>query len=232
MFKGNKSDLSDEDAFEPKVGGARMFNEYIGCEDMTEDTLLLATIRMNTDFALVSVRCILNSPNYDEEVYGTRYVYYFFHLQSLLTACGNITSAFFNPKPYSSINPDTRRYDGGIYRRIEESARRFRDQYGITRERYNLIFQKEMRNTVIHSNERIIEHNGRLGDFNIIDHTTPQTVIDEILGTPHLRTIDLRTMRYYTYDRRKRQIMISLHELEQQLVDLQRAIGEAGNHQL
>ena len=48
-----------------------MFNKYIDCDDMTEDTLLLATIRMNTDFALVSVRCILNSPNYDEEVYGT-----------------------------------------------------------------------------------------------------------------------------------------------------------------
>ncbi|MBQ9838624.1 MAG: hypothetical protein IJO56_03890 [Oscillospiraceae bacterium] len=203
-----------------------MFNQYIVNDDMTEDTLLLATIRMNIEFALVSARCIINSPNYDEEVYGTRYVYYFFHLQSLLTACGNITSAFFSPKPYSSINPDTRRYDGGIYRRIEESARRFRDQYGITRERYNLIFQKEMRNTVIHSNERIIEHNGRLGDFNIIDHTTPQTVIDEIFGTPHLRTIDLRTMRYYTYDRRKRQILISLNELEQQLVELQTVVGE------
>ena len=203
-----------------------MFNQYIVNDDMTEDTLLLATIRMNIEFALVSARCIINSPNYDEEVYGTRYVYYFFHLQSLLTACGNITSAFFSPKPYSSINPDTRRYDGGIYRRIEESARRFRDQYGITRERYNLIFQKEMRNTVIHSNERIIENNGRLGDFNIIDHTTPQTVIDEIFGTPHLRTIDLRTMRYYTYDRRKRQILISLNELEQQLVELQTVVGE------
>ena len=203
-----------------------MFNQYIVNDDMTEDTLLLATIRMNIEFALVSARCIINSPNYDEEVYGTRYVYYFFHLQSLLTACGNITSAFFSPKPYSSINPDTRRYDGGIYRRIEESARRFRDQYGITRERYNLIFQKEMRNTVIHSNERIIEHNGRLGDFNIIDHTTPQTVIDEIFGTPHLRTIDLRTMRYYTYDRRKRQILISHNELEQQLVELQTVVGE------
>ena len=203
-----------------------MFNQYIDNDDMTEDTLLLATIRMNIEFALVSARCIINSPNYDEEVYGTRYVYYFFHLQSLLTACGNITSAFFSPKPYSSINPVTRRYDGGIYRRIEESARRFRDQYGITRERYNLIFQKEMRNTVIHSNERIIEHNGRLGDFNIIDHTTPQTVIDEIFGTPHLRTIDLRTMRYYTYDRRKRQVLISLNELEQQLVELQTVVGE------
>lgn len=203
-----------------------MFNQYIVNDDMTEDTLLLATIRMNIEFALVSARCIINSPNYDEEVYGTRYVYYFFHLQSLLTACGNITSAFFSPKPYSSINPDTRRYDGGIYRRIEESARRFRDQYGITRERYNLIFQKEMRNTVIHSNERIIEHNGRLGDFNIIDHTTPQTVINEIFGTPHLRTIDLRTMRYYTYDRRKRQILISHNELEQQLVELQTVVGE------
>ena len=83
-----------------------------------------------------------------------------------------------------------------------------------------------MRNTVIHSNERIIEHNGRLGDFNIIDHTTPQTVINEIFGTPHLRTIDLRTMRYYTYDRRKRQILISHNELEQQLVELQTVVGE------
>ena len=74
-----------------------MFNQYIVNDDMTEDTLLLATIRMNIEFALVSARCIINSPNYDEEVYGTRYVYYFFHLQSLLTACGNITSAFLAP---------------------------------------------------------------------------------------------------------------------------------------
>lgn len=202
-----------------------MLNEYIDSEDMTEDTLLLATIRMNIEFALVSVRCVINSPNYDEEVYGNRFVYYFFHLQSLLTACGSITSAFFSTPPFSSINPVTRRYDSNIYRRIAESERRLRENYGISRERYNLIFQREMRNTVIHSNERIVEHNGRLGDFNIIDDNTSQPVIDEILGTPHLRTIDLRTMRYYTYDRKKRQIVISLRELEEQLEELQNAVG-------
>ena len=38
-----------------------MLNEYIDSEDMTEDTLLLATIRMNIEFALVSVRCVIIS---------------------------------------------------------------------------------------------------------------------------------------------------------------------------
>lgn len=202
-----------------------MFNEKIECEVMTEDALLLATIRMNIKFALLSTRCIIDLPEFDERIYETRHVYYFFHLQSLLTACGNITSAFFGSKPYSAINRETRRYDNGIYRQIAESARRFRDNYGITRDRYRLIFQKEMRNTVIHSNERIIEHNGQMGDFNLIDENTPPEVVNTILGMTHLRTLDLRTMYYYTYDRRKRQIMVNLYELEQQLVELQKSVG-------
>ena len=204
-----------------------MFNERIEFDDMTEDTLLLATIRMNTEFALISVRCILNPQNGDIEVYGNRHIYYFFHLQSLLTSCGNITSAFFSPKPFSSINPNTGRYDSTIYRGIEDAARRFRDNYGITKQRFDLIFNKEMRNTVIHSNERIIEHNGHLGDFNIIYRNTPRAVIDELLGTPHLRTIDLRNMNYHSYDRRQSPIMINLYDLEQQLTELQNAMGRA-----
>lgn len=203
-----------------------MFNEKIKGEAMTEETLLLATIRMNIKFALASVRCIIDIPEFDERIFESRHVYYFFHLQSLLTACGNITSAFFDSKPYSAINRETRRYDKGIYRQIEESTRRFRDNYGITRDRYHLIFQKEMRNTVIHSNERIIEHNGQMGDFNLIDVNTPPDVVNTILRTPHLRTLDLHSMCYYTYDRRKRQIMVNLHELEHQLVELQNAVGE------
>ena len=34
-----------------------MFNQYIVNDDMTEDTLLLATIRMNIEFALVAAIC-------------------------------------------------------------------------------------------------------------------------------------------------------------------------------
>ena len=204
-----------------------MFNERIELDDMTEDSLLLATIRMNIEFALVSVRSIIRYTEYDRTAYGNDYIYHFFHVQSLLTACGNITSAFFTPRPFFSINRATGHYDSRLYRQNEDAARSFRNRFGVTRERFNLVFRKEMRNTVIHSNERIVEHNGRLGDFNIIDQSTPDTEIWEILHEPHLRTIDLRNMTFYTYDRQRRQIEVNLFELERQLVDLQNAMGRA-----
>lgn len=204
-----------------------MFNERIEFDDMTEDSLLLATIRMNIEFALVSVRSIINFAEYDRTAYRNDYIYHFFHVQSLLTACGNITSAFFTPRAFSNVNRVTGRYDSELYRKNKDAAICFREKYGVTKERYDLVFRKEMRNTVIHSNERIIEHRGRLGDFNIIKQSTPNAEIQEILRTPHLRTIDLRNMTFYTYDRSKRQIEVNLFELERQLVELQNAMGRA-----
>lgn len=204
-----------------------MFNERIEFDDMTEDSLLLATIRMNIEFALVSVRSIIHFAEYDRTAYGNDYVYHFFHVQSLLTACGNINSAFFTPRAFSTVNRMTGRYDSELYRKNKDAAICFREKYGVTKDRYDLVFRKEMRNTVIHSNERIIEHRGRLGDFNIIDQSTPKSDVRKILRTPHLRTIDLRNMVFYTYDRWKRRVEVNLFDLERQLVDLQNAMGRA-----
>ncbi len=194
-----------------------MFDEYFDYGDENGVYLLSGNINMNIEFALASVKSITSEPEYDKKLFCNRFVYYFFHLQSLFTACGNINSTFYNFNFLKGVDPQTKRYDRTLYQNQNSDYQRLRDIYHIDKEHFPLVFNKDFRNTIIHSDERIMEHNANVGDYNILDHHTPDSIVSTILNTPHLRTLDLRTMTYHSYNKQKSHISVNLLDLQDEL---------------
>lgn len=161
----------------------------------------------NIDFALISLDHIINARDIDFERYYDENTYYFFHIQSLLTACGNISNIFENP--YRHLPKNTH---------ILDRCENLKDFFNIYPADYPLIFQKEARNTNEHADDRYQEFNGRLGDYNIIDENTPKSMRNEILSRPHLRTFDKSRMVYITFNRYKKRIAYDLIDLRQELI--------------
>lgn len=181
--------------------------------------LLSSNVEMNINYALISIHCITQEPNYDHNIFSNKFVYYFFHIQSILTACGNIRSAFFSKKYRMGMDPKTHKYSKAQYQndKNDDISQKLRDKFHVDKKQYPIIFNNEFRNTLIHSDERVVEHNANVGDYNILDSKTPKNIINEILTTTHLRTLDLRTMNYYSYDRNQKQISFSLYDLKDEL---------------
>lgn len=186
-----------------------MFNRKIKITKENESILFINAVIENLRYAIISLDAIFNTSDcsdysdysdcYDEHTF-------YFHMQSVLTAQGNIYNVLFND----------------YFRRkniSRERVRIVRENFGIDLSKYPLIGNKKFRNTSAHFDERYYEFNG-IGDMNILRHDTPENERLQILGTHHLRTIDIDKWLYYSYDAHGNQIVLDLQELKSEMYSM------------
>lgn len=167
-----------------------MLNRYFSVDGENSLDFMYANVAVkNIYFALISLDYIFDYSKYNIGVYHDEHTYYFFHIQGLLTACGNIANIFYNP-------------GRGNGRVITERCRRLRSALGINKSSFPLVFQKEVRNTNEHFDERYEEFEGNLGDYNLLDETTDPYLRAVVQTNPHLRTYDKENHVYHTFIRR------------------------------
>lgn len=167
-----------------------MLNRYFRVGGNNSMDFMYANIAVkNIYFALISLDYIFDYGKYNIGIYHDEHTYFFFHIQSLLTACGNIANVFYNSGGYNG-------------RRSTERCRRLRNSLNISKTDYPLVFQKEVRNTNEHFDERYEEFRGNLGDYNLLDHDTDPYMRAVIQTNPHLRTYDKESHIYHTFIRR------------------------------
>lgn len=182
-----------------------MLNQYFNSED-NPDLLYANIVLKNVHFALVALEYIFYDYHYNIGIYHDEHTYYFYHIQSLLTACGNISNVFYNT------------FSGGT---ACERSKRLRNLFNVSRAKYPLIFQKEVRNTNEHFDERYEQFGGCVGDYNILDKNTDQFMRTIITQNSHLRTYDKEKQIYITYNRQLKRIEYDLRRLQQELNELQ-----------
>ena len=182
-----------------------MFNRKIEITKENKSILFINAVVENLRYAIISLDAIFNGRNEFGDYYD-EHTYYFFHMQSVLTAQGNIYNVLF--------------YDYFGRRQISrERVRKVREDFGIDLKRYPLVGNKKFRNSNAHFDERYYEFNG-VGDMNILRADTPEEERKQILDTPHLRTIDIDKWMYYSYDARGNQIVLDLQELRTEMYEM------------
>lgn len=194
-----------------------MMNQYFDTS-IDVDFIYVNSALKNINFALISLDYILNDylhQNGTIGIYHDEHTYYFYHIQALLTACGNISSIFYN---YSHLN-------NTLNNKLKtERCARLRRNFGVTKAAYYLIFQKEARNTNEHFDERYDEFEGKLGDYNLLDNNTDNEMREAIMNNTHLRTYDKANHIYYTYGRNKKPISYDLLEMHRELNEMKNQI--------
>lgn len=187
-----------------------MLNRYFNTEGNI-NFIYANSVLKNIDFALISLEYIMNDFSYNCDIYHDEHTYYFYHIQSLLTACGNISNVFYNNTNWANKSYTKR-------------AAKLRILFNIAKTQYPLVFQKEARNTNEHFDERYEEWGGNIGDYNIIDENIDDTMKKIIVTDPHLRTFDKSRKIYYTYNRNKEQISYDLNILREELYEMKEKI--------
>lgn len=183
-----------------------MLNRYFNSQD-NPDLLYANIVLKNIHFALIALEYIFyDHYYYNIGMYHDEHTYYFYHIQSLLTACGNISNVFYNT------------FSGNT---ACERSKRLRNQFDVSKRKYPLIFQKEVRNTNAHFDERYEQFNNCIGDYNILDENTDEFMRTVITKNPHLRTYDKENKIYITYNRQLNRIEYDLTKLQQELFELQ-----------
>lgn len=188
-----------------------MFNKIFEIGEQNLVFLFSQQAVKNIDFALISLECIINRTKFDESLYEDKHTYYFFHIQSLLTACGNITNIFYN-------------FGGFRGRQDTERCCMMRETFGINKRCFPLIFQKEVRNTNEHFDERLEGFKGNVGDYNLLEKSVPENVRKIIRNNPHLRTLDMDYGVYYTFNRQLKPIEYDLKVLRGELIEMKSAM--------
>lgn len=194
------------------MGDKDMFNRKIEITKENESILFVNAVIENLRYGIISLDMMQNykSGNCYNGDYYDEHTFYFFHMQSVLTAQGNIYNVLFNEY-----------YD---YRRVSrERVRKVRDTFGIDLIMYPLVGNKKFRNSSAHFDERYYQYNG-IGDMNLLRADTPADERRLILETPHLRTLDVENWLYYSYDRRGKQIVLDLRELRNEMYDMLTAL--------
>ena len=182
-----------------------MFNRKIEITKENESILFINAVIENLRYAIISLDIIFNGGD-DCSDYDDEHTFYFFHMQSILTAQGNIYNVLFN----------------NYYKNKKiscERVQKVRDDFGIDLKKYPLVGNKKFRNSSAHFDERYYEFNG-VGDMNILRADTPEEERRQILGTPHLRTLDIDKWVYYSYDVRGNQITLDLQQLRTEMYDM------------
>jgi len=187
-----------------------MLNRYFEASEDNIDFMYANIAVKNIYFALISLDYIFNHPDFEIGIYHDEHTFYFFHIQSLLTACGNITNVFYN---FSGFNG----------KQVTARCKRLRDLLNIQKVDFPLIFQKEVRNTNEHFDDRYEQFHGLLGDYNILSENTDPYMRAVIQTNPHLRTYDKEIGVYYTYNRSMKRIEYNLYHLQK---ELRRMLGQ------
>lgn len=187
-----------------------MFNRKIEISKGNESILFINAVIENLRYGIISLDIMFSHEDNREYIhsYYDEHTFFFFHLQSLLMAQGNIHNVLFNNF-------------FGKRKICQERANIVRDAFGLDLSKYPLIGNKDFRNSNTHFDERYFENN-IVGDMNILDSSTPNNVRDEILNPQarHLRTIDIENWMYYSYNRAGKQIILDLKELRDQMYDM------------
>ncbi len=179
-----------------------MFNREIEITKENESILFLNAVIENLRYAIISLDMIFNG-SIEYRHYDDEHTFYFFHIQSILTAQGNIYNVLYN--------------DCFKNRQISrERVRKVREDFEIDLTKYRLLKNKKFRNSCAHFDERYYEFNG-VGDMNILRSDTPEDERKKILSAPHLRTIDIENWIYYSYDMHGKQIRLDLWELRKEM---------------
>jgi len=165
-----------------------MFNEEMKLTAQNELDLYVKMAIKNIDFALISLDYILNTQKIDYKIYFDEHTFYFYYIQNLLAACGNISNIFNSPFKFRKVGRVS------PYERSKELC----EYCGVDVRLFPLIFEREARNTNMHFDERYDEVDRRIGDYNIIDENTSIDMRDAILNTPHLRTYLKQEQVYIT----------------------------------
>lgn len=181
-----------------------MFNRRIEISKENESILFINAVIENLRYALISLNAIFSKADYSE--YYDEHTFYFFHMQSILTAQGNIYNVLFND--YFSKRQISR-----------DRVRLVRESFGIDFSRYPLVGNKKFRNSNAHFDERYYQFNN-VGDMNILRAETPESERRQILKDLHLRTIDIDNHTYYSYDARGNQIVLDLNELRNEMNEM------------
>ena len=182
-----------------------MFNRKIEITKENESILFINAVVENLRYAIISLDAIFNGRDEFGDYYD-EHTFYFFHMQSVLTAQGNIYNVLFND--YFGRRQISR-----------ERVRKVREDFGIDFKKYPLVGNKKFRNSSAHFDERYYEFNG-VGDMNILRADTTKKERKQILDTPHLRTIDIDKWMYYSYDARGNQIVLDLQELRTEMYEM------------
>ena len=176
------------------------------------DFIYANAVLQNIDYALISLNYIFNkSEFYSQDIYHNDHTYYFYYIQNILTACGNISNVFYNNSKWDNVD-------------ITQRCNRIRKKYGISKSQFKLIFFKEVRNTNEHFDERYLEFNNNIGDLNLIYDNTDAYMRNTILTEHHLRTYDVSNHIYYTYNRKQNLIVYDLLELHDELIEMKNII--------
>lgn len=176
------------------------------------DFIYVNAVLQNIDYALISLNYIFNkSEFYDQDIYHNDHTYYFYYIQNILTACGNISNVFYNNSKWDNVD-------------ITQRCNRIRKKYGISKSQFKLVFFKEVRNTNEHFDERYLEFNNNIGDLNLIYDNTDAYMRNTILTEHHLRTYDVSNHIYYTYNRKQNLIAYDLLELHDELIEMKNII--------
>lgn len=178
-----------------------MFNRRIEITKENESILFVNAVIENLRYAIISLDALFNQRDYSG--YYDEYTFYFFHMQSILTAQGNIYNVLFNDY-------------FGRKQISEERVKKVRESFGIDLTKYPLVGNKKFRNSCAHFDERYYKFNN-VGDMNILRSDTPEGEKKQILETPHLRTIDLDKRIYYSYDAKGKRIVLDLNELRNEM---------------
>jgi len=190
-----------------------MLNKYFKASRENLDFVFLNAVLKNIYFALISLDYIFNHSDFKYGIYHDKHTFYFFHIQSILTACGNIRNVFFNYSHFDFVKQ----------KEITARCQRLRALLNISNKTYPLIFQKEVRNTNEHFDERY-DQIGELGDYNLLNEDTDTFIRDVIMTNTHLRTYDVTNFVYYTYGRSMNRISYDLRKLRDELIDLRNRI--------
>lgn len=186
-----------------------MLNRYFKPGKENIDFMYANMAIQNIYFAIASLEYILYHDNYDIGIFHDDHTFYFFHIQSVLTACGNISN-IFNSTSSKSYARSTR-----LCKKLN-----------INTAQYPLTFKKELRNTNEHFDERYEEFDCNIGDYNIIFEGTDELMKSTIYSNYHLRTYDKTTNTYYTYNKKKVLISCNLKDLYDELIELRTLITE------
>ena len=184
-----------------------MFNRQIEITRENESILFINAVIENLRYGIISLDMMFNSV--EENIcqkYYDEHTFYFFHIQSVLTAQGNIYNVLYND--YFDIRIVS-----------QDRVKKVREAFGIDLSKYPLVGNKKFRNTNAHFDERYYQYNG-VGDMNLLKADTSIDDRKTILNTSHLRTIDVENWIYYSYDSRGRQLCLNLRELRKEMYEM------------
>ena len=184
-----------------------MLNRYFDPK-VDPDFIYANAALQNINYALISLDYIFNKEQkYDIGIYHDEHTFYFYHIQNILTACGNLSNVFYNKSKWDK-------------KEITQRCARLRKRFDITDSKYKLVFLKKVRNTNEHFDERYQDVNGELGDLNLLKDDMDEEMKRVILENYHLRTYNVVNRTYYTYDRNHNLIQYDLNELYNELSDM------------